>query len=363
MQERASIVLAEVLYHSRRDDAHHRVYIHISEEAVLVTDNHQIDRSFIQEESFTQLRRSQMQYIHLGVFQVRIQILHRQQEGTMALIVFRDNRWQGDQTILATMEVVLTHGSKMIYVISEIMMTIGDFYRNIQLSILTRGYEAWHNSEANLLITRGLVGRLSNTPNVGFAYEIQGVVDYLTSYGVNALPGRSLSTRHLQGLNWVINPTQIINPMQPSEVSSQTLMDGRISLSFKNYAVAQLVEQPSYNEKDEEVQEVLAVLIQIKPGIFTNFDGTKEEYYEEYDDFEENSKGKRIIENETRYPSQTDPHILVNKISQHAVLPQQQTLASAGLDISASHTTIIEPYGRELIHTELRIEIPDGYYD
>ncbi|KAG6506609.1 hypothetical protein ZIOFF_031936 [Zingiber officinale] len=61
-----------------------------------------------------------------------------------------------------------------------------------------RGYEAWQNSEANLLITRGLVGRLSNTPNVGFAYEIQGVVDYLTSHGVKALPGRSFSTSRLQ---------------------------------------------------------------------------------------------------------------------------------------------------------------------
>ncbi|KAG6506689.1 hypothetical protein ZIOFF_032016 [Zingiber officinale] len=56
MQERASIVPAEVLYHSRRDDAHHRVYVHRSEEAMLVTDNHQADRSFIQEESFNQLR-------------------------------------------------------------------------------------------------------------------------------------------------------------------------------------------------------------------------------------------------------------------------------------------------------------------
>ncbi|KAG6506564.1 hypothetical protein ZIOFF_031888 [Zingiber officinale] len=153
MQERASIVPAEVLYHSRRDDAHHRVYVHRSEEAILVTDNHQVDRSFIQEESFMQLQRNHMQYIHLGILQVRVQILHRQQE--------------------------------------EVMMTIGDFYRNIQISILVRGYEIWQNSEANLLITRGMVSRFSNTLNVGFAYEVQGVVDYLTSHGVNALLGRS----------------------------------------------------------------------------------------------------------------------------------------------------------------------------
>ncbi|KAG6468081.1 hypothetical protein ZIOFF_072649 [Zingiber officinale] len=211
MQERASIVPAEVLYHSRRDDAHHRVYVHRSEEVILVTDNHQVDRSFIQEESFMQLQRSHMQYIHLGVLQVCVQILHRQHEGTMTLIVLRDNRWQGDQAILATMEVDLTRGSQMIYVIQEVMMTIGDFYRNIQISILTRGYEAWQNSEANLLITRGMVGRLSNTPNVGFAYEVQGVVDYLTSHGVNALPGRRFSIRNLQdsegrtALHWAVD--------------------------------------------------------------------------------------------------------------------------------------------------------------
>ncbi|KAG6504832.1 hypothetical protein ZIOFF_037180 [Zingiber officinale] len=44
------------------------------------------------------------------------------------------------------------------------------------------------------------------------------------------------------------------------------------------------------------------------------------------------------------------------------ILPQRQTPASVGLDISASHTAIIELYGRELIQTGLRIEIPDGYY-
>ncbi|KAG6507545.1 hypothetical protein ZIOFF_032895 [Zingiber officinale] len=66
---------------------------------------------------------------------------------------------------------------------------------NIQISILARGYEAWQHGEANLLLTRGLVGRLSNTPNVGFAYEVQNVVDYLASSGIRALPGRRYKTR------------------------------------------------------------------------------------------------------------------------------------------------------------------------
>ncbi|KAG6528853.1 hypothetical protein ZIOFF_011045 [Zingiber officinale] len=80
--------------------------------------------------------------------------LKKQEEGTMSLIVFRDNRWIGDQTILATMEVDLTQGSQLVYVIPNIMLTIGDFYRNIQVSILTRGYDQWRGGDANLLITR-----------------------------------------------------------------------------------------------------------------------------------------------------------------------------------------------------------------
>ncbi|KAG6472555.1 hypothetical protein ZIOFF_070021 [Zingiber officinale] len=379
MQDRASIVPAEVLYHSRRDDAHHRVYVHRSEEAILVTDNHQIDRNFIQEESFAHLQRSRMQYVHLGVLQVRIQILHRQYEGTMALVVFRDNRWQGDQAILATMEVDLTRGSQMIYVIPEVMMTIGDFYRNIQISILTRGYEAWQNSEANLLITRGMVGRLSNTPNVGFAYEVQGVVDYLTSHGVNALPGRRLPTRSLQGLNWVINPTQISIPMQPAEVNSQTMMDGRISLSFNNYTAAPTPEQPKYNDKDEEI---LAQKSKYKTGRWDTLGqpSGKFDYYVNYDipeipSFPEipptgwddevdetNSQKEESIAESERYSSTTEPHILINKITPNAVTPSRQSEGSAGLDISASHAAVIEPYDRDLIHIGLRIEIPCGYY-
>lgn len=48
LRERAAIVPAEILYYSRRDDAHHRVYVHRSEEAILDTNN-QVDRTFIQQ--------------------------------------------------------------------------------------------------------------------------------------------------------------------------------------------------------------------------------------------------------------------------------------------------------------------------
>ncbi|KAG6537925.1 hypothetical protein ZIOFF_003028 [Zingiber officinale] len=327
MMEWASIVPAEVLYHSRRDDEHHRVYMHRSEEPLLVINNNQVDRNFIQEDSFRQLQRSHMQYIHLGILQVRIQTLHRQEEGVLTLIIFRDNRWMGDQSILATMEVDLTRGSQMVYIIPDIMMTINDFYRNIQLSILTRGYDQWQGGEANLLFTRGMVGRLSNTPNTGFAYEIQGVVDYLTSHGVRALPGRRYSTTPLLGLDWVIRPMQICIPMQPMEVNSRNLVDGRISVSFTNYTAAR-------EQNDEIEHELLAVL-----------------------------KEKAIKEdNPTQYPEASSqesfPYILVHKLTSIAVMMKNKTLGAAGFDLAADQSIIIQPKGRALVPTGLSLEIP-----
>ncbi|CAL9055776.1 unnamed protein product, partial [Musa banksii] len=110
----------------------------------------------------------------------------------------------------------------------------------------------WRNGEANLLITRGMVGRLSNTPNVAFAYEVSRVVDYLTSHGVRALSGRRYSTTELQGRDWVIQPTQTNIPMQPLEVRSRNLLDGRISISFDNYKAASTSSHLHYNANDEE---------------------------------------------------------------------------------------------------------------
>ncbi|KAG6522011.1 hypothetical protein ZIOFF_019145 [Zingiber officinale] len=329
MQERAAIVPAEVLYHSRRDDAHHRVYIHRSEEAMLVTEN-QIDRAFIQQESYAQLQRSGMRSLHMGVIQVRIQILHRQEEGTMALVVFRDNRWQGDQAIFATMEIDLTHGSQLVYVIPDTMLTTSDFYRNIQVSILTRGYEGWRNGEANLLITRGLVGRLSNTPNVGFAYEVQNVVDYLVSHGVRALPGRSYSTRDILGHNWIIRQSTVNIPMQLTEVNTRNLLDGSVSLKFDNYQTATTSSAPKYNSKDEEIQS----------------------------DEEEitNHTIAVLIEQEQ------EEEMLVKRISSLAQLPVRSTKGAAGYDISITHAQDIPAKEKSLLSTGLCIQIPKNTY-
>ncbi|AAA03171.1 polyprotein [Cacao swollen shoot Togo B virus] len=255
MQERARLVPAEVLYRSRRDTVHHRVYTHRSEESVLCVGGSQVDRAFIQPESLEQLQRTGMSFIHIGILQVRIQILHRQEEGTMALVVFRDNRWSGDQSIFAQMEIDLTKGSQLVFVIPDTMMTIGDFARNVQLSILTRGYENWQNGEANLLITRGMTGRLSNTPNVAFAYQIASATDYLASHGVKAIAGKKMNLQHLRNQQWILRPPQTdITPMQPRSVETRNLVDGSISIRFHDYEAATSASRPHYNEEDEEVE-------------------------------------------------------------------------------------------------------------
>ncbi|KAG6497661.1 hypothetical protein ZIOFF_045565 [Zingiber officinale] len=261
MQERAAIVPAEVLYHSRRDDAYHRVYMHRSEEALLVTRN-QVDLSFIQPESYTQLQRSGM--------------------------------------------------------------------RNIRISILTRGYEGWQNSEANLPITRGLVGRLSNTPNVGFAYEVRNVMDYLTSHGVRALPGRSYSTRDVIGQNWIVRPSSANIPVQPTEVNTRNLLNGNISLQFENYQVT-TTSHPTYNSNDEEIQL----------------------------DEEEirNHTVAVLIENQI-----PEEELLIKRISSLAVLPQRRTVGSAGYDLAISYLQEIAARTRSMMATGICIQVPKGTY-
>ncbi|KAG6532471.1 hypothetical protein ZIOFF_006317 [Zingiber officinale] len=205
---------------------------------------------------------------------------NRQYEGTMALVVFRDNRWQGDQAILATMEI----------------------------SILTRGYEAWQNSEANLLITRDeeiLAVLIETKPGVYVYYDGEAD-DYYEKQKSKYKTGR-----------W------------------DTL--GQPSGKFDYYVNYDIPEIPFFPEIpptgwDDEVGE-------------TN-----------------NSQKEGSIATSERYSSTTEPHILVNKITPNAVMPSRQSEGSAGLDVSANHTAVIEPYGRELIHTGLRIEIPYGYY-
>ncbi|KAG6499749.1 hypothetical protein ZIOFF_039541 [Zingiber officinale] len=171
----------------------------------------------------------------------------------------------------------------------------------LRISIQTRGYDQWQHSKANLLITRDMVRQLSNTPNVGFAYEIQGVVEYLTSH-------------------------------DPSEVNTRNLMYGRISLSFNNYLASSLVQIASYNSKDKEIQSddekfhTLAVLV--RQTLDDPAYGEGDDYYEVVQDTE------------------TQPFVLVHKISPYVVIPQQKSTNAVSFDLVANEPCIIKARGR-----------------
>ncbi|QED42786.1 ORF3 [Agave badnavirus A] len=274
MSERARTVPAEVLYQTRRDDIHHRVYLFRCEERMRIVNNDQADRTFIPAESYEFLQRGGIEYIHLGVLQVRLQILHRMYAGTMALVLFRDTRWgDSDRSIIAAMEVDLAEGNQLVYLIPDIMMTIKDFFQHIQLCIKTKGYEDWDSGEANLLVTRSITSRLSNTPNVGFNYHINRVAEYLHSKHVKAIAAPKHGSQQFRGKDWNIRPTTVVVPMQPSTLTTNAKYDGTVSIRFGDYQAAPSTRPPHYNQHDDEVdtdeesltQHSIAVLIEEDP--------------------------------------------------------------------------------------------------
>ena len=52
----------------------------------------------------------------------------------------------------------------------------------------------------------------------------------------------------------------------------------------------------------------------------------------------------------------------VQKLSNHAVLPQRKSEKAAGYDLSSTIDATIEPHDSLLIPTDLAISIPSGYY-
>ncbi|KAG6497208.1 hypothetical protein ZIOFF_045098 [Zingiber officinale] len=273
MHERARTVPAEVLYMTRRDNIHHRVYHYRSEERMLITGSDQQDRTFIMEDSYERLAQAELEYIHLGILQVRFQILHRRYAGTMALIVFRDTRWNtDDRSIIAAMEIDLAEGHQLIYVMPDIMLTIKDFFRHIQISIQTHGYESWEGAEANLLVTRSITARLSNTPNIGFAFRVEKVAEYLRSKGVKAIDATKHSAIKFQGSQWNLRPSRVILPMQPSSLLSSTNYDGSTSIQFGGYQPAASSKAPLYNKEDDETDEEHIV------GVITIIDDSLDDY-------------------------------------------------------------------------------------
>ncbi|XP_074560066.1 uncharacterized protein LOC141816131 [Curcuma longa] len=257
---------------------------------------------------------------------VRVYTLHRCDAGTMALVVLRDTRWRGDRAIIATMEMDLSRGTQMTYVIPDLMISIDDFSNHLELSIQTHGYNDWQGGTSNLLITRMMLRRLTNTSFTNFSFNVQHVADYLASRRVIALPGNHFSTEELQNQRWILRPTLRRNPMAPTRVQSRALMDESVSLQFEGYT-AVLEQQPhQVNEHDEEIhspeQEILAVL-------------TIEEAL---------------------------PIVEFTRLNPNSTIPTRATEGAAGYDLHITANVEIGAGDRDLLGTGLAMAIPEGYY-
>lgn len=170
------------------------------------------------------------------------------------MVAFMDSRWEDDRSLFAMMEIDLSKGGQLVYIFPDTTMTIADFCRNVVISIKTKGYSTWRGGEANLLVTRGAVARLTNTSNVGFAYHVEGVVDHLASHGVQAKVGRKYSTEELRGTKWNLRAPEVpALPMMPTSATTRNNVDGSISMKFGDYVAQPSSSGVKFNEHDEEI--------------------------------------------------------------------------------------------------------------
>ncbi|GJY12100.1 hypothetical protein Tco_0381409 [Tanacetum coccineum] len=184
-RRRAQLAPAEVLYSYHRQTARHRVYERYSEQRINCGEGDQVD--------------------------LRL--------GTNALVVLQDTRWSNTTRIISTMEVDLAQGTQLVYMVPDMMMSINDFHDHLRVSIQTHGYEAWHGGESNLLVTLSMVGRLSNTSYVGFNYNIENVVDHLSTRGISAIPGERRTMEELEGQSWHLKPVENETAKVPTGVA------------------------------------------------------------------------------------------------------------------------------------------------
>ncbi|ABR01170.1 hypothetical protein [Lucky bamboo bacilliform virus] len=249
-KKKAAIVPTEVLYDDGWHSTVHKVYQHYDEQRVLVLEDSELP--FINEQSYRQLLSSGFQHIHVGMVLVRVHALHSRHAGTMALLCLRDTRWKSSRGIIGSMEVDLTAGSQLVYVVPDILLSVQDFYNHIEVVVMTHGYQDWVDGESNLLITKALVGRLTNTSYAHFKYNVEGVADYLAGNGIVALAEQRHTTTELQGLDWNLKPKQSTAPVQPQEVTYNNRLDGSVTLRFTGYAATRRPTLVEVNEDDLE---------------------------------------------------------------------------------------------------------------
>ncbi|GKA11394.1 Orf y [Tanacetum coccineum] len=269
-RRRTQLAPAEILYSYHRPTARHRVYEHYSEQRINCGEGDQVDLRLCNNQSYQALQREGMQHIHIGLAMIRLHTLHRIGAGTNALVVLQDTRWSNTVRIISIMEVDLTQGTQLVYMVPDMMMSINDFHDHLRVSIQTHGYEAWQDGESNLLVTLSMVGRLSNTSYVGFNYNIENVIDHLSTRGISAIPGERRTMEELEGQSWHLRPVENETVRVPTGVAVHQRINRTTSLRFERYK-NQTPSRASVDQRDQEVmgdeEEILiaaVVLIESK---------------------------------------------------------------------------------------------------
>lgn len=130
-------------------------------------------------------------------------------------------------------------------------------HKEYKLVVQTKGYDSWTGREPILLITRAMVGRLTNTSHAAFRYQVGGVVNYLASNVIRAIPGRQHTTKQLLNESWQIQPVRRSTEVRrPTEVTLRNRMDGSVSCRFHGYGNI-TTSEPTFN--DDDVEEVAGV--------------------------------------------------------------------------------------------------------
>ncbi|GJW67855.1 hypothetical protein Tco_0122279 [Tanacetum coccineum] len=195
-----------------------------------------------------------MQHIHIGLAMIRIHTLHRIGAGTNALVVLQDTRWSNTTRIISTMEVDLAQGTQLVYMVPDMMISINDFHDHLRVSIQTHGYKAWQGGESNLLVTLSMVGRLSNTSYVRFNYNIENVIDHLSTRGVSAIPRERRTMEELEGQSWHLRPVENETAKVPTRVAVHQRINRTTSLRFERYR-SQTPSRASVDQRDQEIVE------------------------------------------------------------------------------------------------------------
>ncbi|KAJ4778498.1 polyprotein [Rhynchospora pubera] len=186
---------------------------------------------------------------------VRLYTLHRRSAGVNALVLIRDTRWRDDRAVISSMEMDLTSGTQLAYTAPDMTLSIRYFRDHIQLVIQTHGYEGWQGGESNLLLSRSLIGRLSNTSHTNFRYNVQNVADHLASRGVRAIPGSQRTTTELRGRQWLVRPAVISQAQNPQVARIRARTDGSLSVRFAGYTTTTPEQEAIRGENDEEELE------------------------------------------------------------------------------------------------------------